>query len=327
MFPVDPLHADQDPRGLFLVQDPDLRSKVLPLFSANTSTPDERLKGEGTTFRVDPWSQCATAFHLIEDLLVLDPTFSKAVLKPTKRLIALELRGLAYGTPPIPSDAWRTFDTINSVIAVDRKPLQLPEVRNIAEVAALKITTAQVNAIKTPYLPVDLQRWRPTLGEKILALGYADLDRAKFGASETRPVSQYLYGSFGKITDIEPADQSRREPWPIIRVEAHWPGGMSGGPVFNQAGNVIGLVSKGVEGQRSATATTFSGWDISRRIFSALDPLNPGFFRCHAIFDEKGAITQYGPDADKIWREAELVRSTNIGMASVNISTGDFIRL
>lgn len=71
-------------------------------------------------------------------------------------------------------------------------------------------------------------------GERVLALGFPDLDVEE--GSEERPISQYLYGSFGEITDVKPADGARGRPWPMIRVADEWPGGMRGGPVFNEIG-------------------------------------------------------------------------------------------
>ncbi|WP_084293138.1 serine protease [Bradyrhizobium sp. WSM3983] len=125
----------------------------------------------------------------------------------------------------------------------------------------------------TPYWPLDLRRWRPVRGERVLALGFPDLDAEE--GREERPISQYLYGSFGEITDVEPADGARGRPWPVIRLAAEWPGGMSGGPVFNESGNVIGVVSSGIAGG-TGTATFFSGWNMAERIMGSIDPNNPG---------------------------------------------------
>src|SRR5690606_34786626 len=137
---------------------------------------------------------------------------------------------------------------------------------------------------RMPYLPVDFRRWQPRIGESIMALGYSDLDVDSRDRGPDRPISQYLYGSLGQIMDIEPADQSRGRPWPVLRIDGNWPGGMSGGPVFNEAGHVIGIVSTGFAGDGGATATFFSGWEVPERVFGSIDPSNPGFFRCWAAF-------------------------------------------
>lgn len=90
---------------------------------------------------------------------------------------------------------------------------------------ALRIVSPDGYKEAAPYLPVDFCRWRPSIGESILALGYADLDDDKGIHDEGRPISQYLYGSIGAITDIESADGTRSSPWPMIRIDANWPGG------------------------------------------------------------------------------------------------------
>lgn len=103
-FPAKREHEDE--RGLFVVQDSRLRSKILPLFSFDPRSLAERPTGHGTAFRIDPWGGCATAFHVIEDLLTV--AGGKAVLRQGIRLAALELEGLGYGrVPPMNSQHHR----------------------------------------------------------------------------------------------------------------------------------------------------------------------------------------------------------------------------
>ncbi len=125
----------------------------------------------------------------------------------------------------------------------------------------------------------------PGVGERVLALGYADLDRPRGQEDAGRPFRQHLWGSLAPIRHIEPADGERARPWPLLRVDADWPAGMSGGPVFNEAGHVIGVVSAGFKGEGGATATYFSGWDMPERILGSIDRSNPGRFRCFGVFD------------------------------------------
>src|SRR5437899_2583210 len=78
---------------------------MLPLFSFSPDTAHERPDGHGTEFRIDPWSGCATAFHVLEDLFEVNGAGSEIVLKQHVRLAALELDGLGYGLNPIPDRA------------------------------------------------------------------------------------------------------------------------------------------------------------------------------------------------------------------------------
>jgi serine protease Do len=327
MFPVTPRPDEIDERGLCVVQDPNLRSKILPLFSFDPRASGERPVGQGTAFRIDPWSQCATAFHVVEDLFEPNEAGASLALKPNLRLAALEMNGLVFGQMPIPSGAWRPLSGAFSIFGIETPPLMPARLRNVTELMALGITPSAVQNRGTPFLRVNLGRWRPSLGERVLALGFADLDVGEADAPDDRPMKQYLYGAYGEVIDIEGADGSRGRPWPQIRVAANWPGGMSGGPVFNEAGEVIGLVSAGIGGQGVSTATFFSGWDVPRRIFSSLDPLNAGSFYCHAVFDGKGEVALYGQDRGEVERFARENGLADLSRVSINPATGDYMRL
>lgn len=325
VFPVTPPPGAHDGEP-FVVQDAELRACILPLFSFNPEVPSERVVGQGTTFRIDPWSRCATAFHVVEELFELDGA-NALVLRPQQRLAALELNGLVYGVPPATDGAWRPISEAFAYFGIETPPMGAARIRNSTELIALRIRPSQLPEAGTPYLRVDLRLWRPRTGEKVQALGYANLDRTFEGARDDRPISQYLYACTATITDIEPADGARGRPWPLFRVEADWPGGMSGGPVFNEAGFVIGLVSAGFKGAEVSTATYFPGWDVPERTFGSLDPDNPGWFRCYAVFDAAGALVHRGQDEQVIARFAEAQGFRDFGRVSLDPTTGEYARI
>ncbi|NEU14049.1 trypsin-like peptidase domain-containing protein [Methylobacterium sp. BTF04] len=322
-FPAEPESGAIESDGLFLVQDPELRSKILPLFSFDPQQPDNRPRGEGTTFRIDPWSRCVTAYHVLENLFEADRTGTQAILRPDLRLVALELQGLAIGTPPIAADAWRPLSGCHAQIAVETPPLGIPRLRNLTELVVLRIHASKSSEHRTPYLPLDLRRWWPRPGERVLALGYAGLDKTE--GRDDRPISQYMYGSFGKITDIELADGGRGRPWPIFRVAADWPGGMSGGPVFNEAGHVVGVVSSGIAGG-VGTATFFAGWNLPAQMMGSIDPSNPGLFFCVGVFDLGGQLVCIGQDLAEAQQWAASHQMFDIARIAYNPCNGDYIR-
>jgi serine protease Do len=325
-FPVDLAANIVDARGLFVVQDPDIRSRVLPLFSFDPTAPDARPKGHGTAFRIDPWSCCATAFHVLEDLFEVNNAGSEIILKPSVRLAALDFGGLGYGLVPIPDGGWRPLAGSFSFFGIERRPLSSARLRNVTEIMAIQIRLPTPSQTGTPCLPVDFRRWRPRVGETILALGYADLDAPSLDhADANRPISQYLYGSLGNIMQIESADGARGRPWPMIRIDANWPGAMSGGPVFNEAGHVVGLVSTGFKGEGGGSATFFSGWNVPERIFRSLDPANPGWYYCWGAFDCTGTLIRYGQDKTEIERFGQDHGLVKSALVSIDPATANYV--
>jgi serine protease Do len=191
----------------------------------------------------------------------------------------------------------------------------------------LRIRQSVGQALGTPYRPLDLTRWHPRIGERVLALGFADLDLDRNDGGDNRPMSQYLYGSLAAIVDVERADGARWRQWPQFRVEADWPGGMSGGPVFNEPGHVVGVISAAVAGQGVASATYFSGWDIPERIFGSIDSCNPGWFRCYAVFNGDGALAKCSQDRTTLKAFARDYGLSEVAAISLNFETGDYVRI
>lgn len=319
-FPAEPEQTDK--RGLFLVQDPALRAKVLPLFSFDPDATDERPLGHGTAYRVDPWGTCATAFHVVEDLLTV--AHGSAALRKEIRLAALEFEGIAYGRVSLPKDSWRPFSGMFGICGIETPPVGEPRVRNTTELAALHIARSAGANGPMPFLPLDMRRWRPEPSVRVMALGFADLDIDYQGEGDTRGMTQYLYGSLATITEVQPPNGASSRPWPIFRVEAEWPGGMSGGPVFNDAGHVIGVVSTGLVGGGIGTATSFSGWDFAERTFTTLDPDNPGMLRCWSAFDADDRLVAYAAAKELLEPRVNEGKARVIRRTALNPVTGDW---
>lgn len=283
-FPVVPEFLDD--RGLFIVQEPGIRARILPLFKFDPRYPEDRPVGQGTAFRIDPWGCCATAFHVIEDMVVADAD-GRSVLRDDVRLNALDVPILPYGQMQLASDAWTPFRGLYSINSLDRQPFQPPRVRNVTELAVtwLEHSTESHDL----FFPVDC-RWRPQVGERLMAIGYAELDEDHYSRGEDRSMTLDLYGSEGVITEIVPSNFESTRPWPIVRVAANWPGGMSGGPVFNEGGNVVGLVSMGFQGEVLSSAVVFSGSSAAAATFATVDSLNAGRLLCWVGIDENGQV-------------------------------------
>jgi serine protease Do len=60
-----------------------------------------RMVGQGTVFRIDPWGNCATAFHVFEDAFYLCGTTGREMMvRQGRSILALEIEGIVLGAPP-----------------------------------------------------------------------------------------------------------------------------------------------------------------------------------------------------------------------------------
>jgi len=322
-FPAVPEYSDE--RGLFVAQDPRLRAMILPLFAFDPRDQGGRPAGHGTAFRVDPWGGCATAFHVIEDLLTIDE--GRAVLRDDLRLVALEFEHVAYGTVALPRDSWRPFSGMFSLCSIENPPLAAPRIRNVTEIAYVEIQRSAGARRDAPFLPMDVRRWQPTIGDRVMALGFADLDVDHRGEGDARAMTQYLYGSLATIVEVRPPESSSGRPWPLLVVEAEWPGGMSGGPVFNEDGHVIGLVSTGVVGAGISTVASFAGWNVAEQTFQTIDAPNPGWIRCWAALDASEGIVGIAPAQEALEALVSDGAAQELAFVALNPLTGDFMLL
>lgn len=249
------------------------------------------------------------------------------MLREYQRLIALELEEIGYGAPPIQPDQWRNFAGMHVVAAIDQAPGQARRLRNVTELAALAIPRSNSAAGAPFFLGMDLRRWRPEIGAKVVAYGFADLDvgEADADADVARPISQYLYGSAVLITDIEPEDRSRGRPWPFFRVDRDWPGGMSGGPVVNAGGHVVGVVSTGMTFAASGSAVFFAGSGIAEGTFPQIDAGAPEHVFCWAGIDERDRVIAVAPTREALVSMSGSDTFLSIRLISFNASTGDWM--
>lgn len=298
---------------------------IMPIFRFDPNSPSDRPFGLGTAFRIDPWGNCATAFHVIEEMLKLYK--GKVILRDDVRFAALEIEGILYGAPPVPKDAWRPLSGFYAEAGATQPALlhEKPEIKNLTEIACLTIGRSH-RRTPMPYMPVALTSEPPGVGDVVTGYGFAGLDVAKDGKGEDRPMTQYLYESAGKVIEVTPADLQSTMPWPRFRVSAEWPSGMSGGPVVNAAGNVIGVISRGWTGEADSTATHFAGWDVSRRTFASLDPFAPRRFRAFAAIDGDGNVRFAGQDVDEAKAFAAKAGLT-VRAVSFSPDTGEWLSI
>jgi hypothetical protein len=87
----------------------------------------------------------------------------------------------------------------------------------------------------------------PARGTKVTAFGYWDTSvQTEIGNQITFQLQPRV--AWGTVTDVYPVSRDTvLLPFPSFEIEARFYGGMSGGPIFNEAGEVCGLICSGYD--------------------------------------------------------------------------------
>jgi serine protease Do len=279
-FPILPSPGD-DPRR-FLIQDPrGVRHPIISLLAIDNRT--RQAFGLGTAFRIDPFGGYLTAQHVLESWL--------APSRPHTIVVGPLNPGLVFGYGSIQSDSMvmiassTVFRTPPEDVTLDRL-LGRDSSRMALDCMMLsfKAENTRLHDVRD-FLPLRLTgRW-PKVGDQVMAIGFAELGSIQDHAIDADVLTERMYGSIGRVTEVLPRGREHR-PWPTFAVDNHWPGGMSGGPVFNQDGEVIGLVSSSDE-PGSDNAQSYAFWFAPirglQRNLPYVDPSNPGWVRGWAV--------------------------------------------
>lgn len=114
-----------------------------------------------------------------------------------------------------------------------------------------------------PLMLAPMEISLPLLGERLWAVGFRHHDLEDDAARLTPLVAS------GLVTAAYPQGRGERMPATCIEVAMDTPGGMSGGPVMNARGNVIGIVSSAFDGGPSYVTLL---WDVLRLTVKSLLP-------------------------------------------------------
>lgn len=272
-----------------------VRKAVWPVFER---TPEGALIGMGTAVHVDGWGGCLTAEHVIEFLRAGLPSGGLSSerlpeLDPSSHSHAVVMLGigLVFGTVSVPQ--WAFAPVTETLTPTRRREDPMAALRGDSDIAVgvdvagfqvllpAEASEGKVDPPKT--LPVQLTGWTPTIGETVLALGYPELKPSAVVSDATLRVlvEDGLFAAYGTITRLFPEGRDRANPTPVFEVEANWPSGMSGGPVINKAGHVVGLVSRSLAADGDSPGIGYAACLPWIREVSALapriDPDNPGF--------------------------------------------------
>ncbi|HEY6166499.1 MAG TPA: serine protease [Verrucomicrobiae bacterium] len=274
---------------LFPFHDPfGLRRAVVPVLMKDA---DDVMEGMGTAFHIDGWGTFLTADHVIEPVrrhsqrTPSDGDEKRFTFGPSDVYPVLLLGfGLVYGQVRVPKEALSFVASICTPIRERDDPLASlsgrPELEAASDIAVMHLATPVPDRM-VGTLAVRFSGWQPRKGDTVLALGYPELECQPLDDAEMNYLlSDGMSAAYGHIIDVHPNGRGS-DPTPVIEVEANWPCGMSGGPVFNDLGEVIGIVSrslvpsKDAAGNGCAACLELMPW-LRKRV-PTLDMSNPGW--------------------------------------------------
>lgn len=240
-YPLDP--DPERPFHPFRIQDPfGLRNAVVPVFRQDTKG---QLFGVGTAFNINQFGTFLTAHHVID--------FS-GESGPSRPVLFLSMHAMVFGSVTIPSDCFVPVSGCHIVMMDSDDPmgaLRGKQERKVAMDVAVMRASPFGSRVRPPQtVSVDVNGWRPQVGDILLAVGYPELDLSELSAeSQQMLLSEGMFGAYGRIVDVHLNGVGTANPSPVIEVETDWPPGMSGGPVFNRAGDVVGIVSRSIRAE------------------------------------------------------------------------------
>jgi serine protease Do len=248
----EPGGSETAPLDLFSFHDPfGLRKAIVPVL---LNDGDGVTKGTGTAFHIDGWGTFLTADHVIESVRAR----SKRVAGNGDEIhfeighldvcpILLLGMGLVFGQPKVPSTALARVASMRSPIREREDPLAVlsgkTEIEAASDIALMQLAEP-IPEKMIGTLAVRFSGVGPAVGDTVVALGFPDLDCKPVDDQAMRYLlSDGMSAAYGRIIGIH-LKGLRHDSTPVIEVEANWPPGMSGGPVFNSRGEVIGVVSR-----------------------------------------------------------------------------------
>lgn len=259
----------------FEIYDPfGIRNAIVPIFR---QTMDGRMYGMGTAFHVDGFGTYLTAYHVVD--------FIQA-LPASRPILFLSMHAVIFGTQPIPPDCFVPAQTVFAALAEVDDPMASlrGQITHVPAVDVAGLKTHQLGpGVRAPQsLPIRLGGWTPQLGEFVLAVGYPKLDLSELNTIEQSSLlTEGMYGAYGRIIALHPNGTSSTNPTPVFEVEGDWPGGMSGGPVFNRYGEVVGMVSRSLRAefgiQGAGYAVHFGIVNGIDQFIPSVDKTNPGW--------------------------------------------------
>jgi serine protease Do len=308
-FPIAPL--DSESESDFPIQDPfGLRKAVTPVFAFDLQDgmlrdPRDGLSiGLGTSFYITPFGRQLSAMHVATDFFnAQDVTIrtgpEKNLLQPKDIWIGIyQDPGLVFGATKageilLASDfVMFPVDQSKHPLAFSFPPEKLRHIEPSLDLIAWNICGLRDR--RTAYLPIRVGS-RPSIaeGDRVLAVGYPEIRSWRRPGAQLVSYQEQMRGSFGRVLNVDRTWNQDRKIWPTITVEAHWKSGMSGGPVFNENCEVVGIVCRSVDAEEGTQAWSSALWLEALPfgdVYGCIDPRNPGWIVGWGVCNAHSAI-------------------------------------
>jgi hypothetical protein len=205
--------------------------------------------------------------------------------------------------------------------AATKTGLQIWTVKKVAPIPGMDITVLALECASA--LPRDrvfrqasLTTRLPSLGEGLLVCGFRAARNEFYNKNDVAEICGDVFLCTGRVSAQYPTSAGRDRcllPFPVLEVEncPSW-GGMSGGPVFDKAGFLVGLLasslSESKNGEPSSDDTGPSNvsllWPLFGQRFEGAWP--QGFYKGPiSLLEMGGMCTIERPEAVVIQRDAE----------------------
>ncbi|WP_322979270.1 serine protease [Pseudomonas sp. C11] len=313
------------PYSPFEIHDPfGLRNAIVPVFRQDL---EGRMYGLGTAFHVDGFGCFLTAYHVID--FIEQDTGSRPIL-------FLSMHAVIFGTIRIPPDCF--VPAIGAYVPMTEADDPLATLRGEStskpaiDVASLKAAPHGPGVRPPQTVPIRSSGWVPYPGEIVLAIGFPQLDLSEVDDSAQQALlTEGMFGAYGRITGVHPEGVSSSNRTPVFVVESDWPSGMSGGPVFNRNGEVVGMVSRSLLPEPGKPGIGFAAYfglipDLEG-LAPTLDRDNPGWRVCWGVFsgDSYALNSMHLSREDADVAAGMLDKPVDIRRISHRIATDEFV--